>query len=132
MDAALAFFNNMGTSELLLIAMVGLLLFGKRLPEVGKSLGKTLVEFKKGMRGIEDQIDQASREVSSTVERPMLDESTPSVPTTQPSEAYHEPVPVETHPDPVAAEAYHEPVAATPAQETQATSATTSTPPETH
>jgi len=31
------------------------LLFGKRLPEVGRSLGKGIVEFKKGLRGIEDE-----------------------------------------------------------------------------
>lgn len=40
------------------IAMVlGVLLFGKRLPEVGRSLGKGIVEFKKGLKGVEDDID---------------------------------------------------------------------------
>lgn len=48
-----------GTWEWLAIAVIGLLLFGKRLPEVGKSLGKSIVEFKKGLRGIEDDIDKA-------------------------------------------------------------------------
>src|SRR5438067_1084263 len=38
----------------------GLLIFGKRLPEVGKSLGKGIVEFKKGLKGIEDDIEVAS------------------------------------------------------------------------
>jgi sec-independent protein translocase protein TatA len=45
--------------SLLVIAFIGLLVFGKRLPEVGKSLGKGIVEFKKGLRGIEDDIDEA-------------------------------------------------------------------------
>src|SRR3954463_7637994 len=40
--------------ELIVIALVAVLLFGKRLPEVGKSLGKGIVEFKKGLRGIEE------------------------------------------------------------------------------
>ena len=48
-----------GGWEWILIAMIGLLLFGKRLPEVGKSLGKSIVEFKKGLKGVEDEIDRA-------------------------------------------------------------------------
>ena len=46
-----------GGYEWIIIAIIGLLLFGKRLPEVGKSLGKGSVEFKKGLKGIEDDID---------------------------------------------------------------------------
>lgn len=49
-----------GPGEIVVALVVGLLIFGNRLPEVGKSLGKGLVEFKKGLRGIEDQIDKAS------------------------------------------------------------------------
>ena len=48
-----------GLPELLVIGVIGLLIFGKRLPEVGKSLGKSIVEFKKGLRGIEDDMDKA-------------------------------------------------------------------------
>ena len=47
-----------GWGEVLILGVVGLLIFGKRLPEVGRSLGKGLVEFKKGLAGIEDNIDQ--------------------------------------------------------------------------
>ncbi len=46
--------------EMLIILAVGLLLFGKRLPEVGRSLGKGIVEFKKGLKGIEDEVDLSS------------------------------------------------------------------------
>jgi sec-independent protein translocase protein TatA len=49
-----------GPAEWMIIAAFGLLLFGKRLPEVGRSLGKTVVEFKKGLRGVEDEIEEAS------------------------------------------------------------------------
>ncbi|MCC7192583.1 MAG: twin-arginine translocase TatA/TatE family subunit [Phycisphaeraceae bacterium] len=42
---------------LLVLAFVGLLIFGKRLPEVGKNMGRGIVEFKKGLSGIEDQIN---------------------------------------------------------------------------
>ena len=45
-----------GGMELVIIGIVGVLLFGKRLPEVGRSLGKGLVEFKKGMKGVEDDL----------------------------------------------------------------------------
>jgi sec-independent protein translocase protein TatA len=46
----------------LLIAGIALLLFGKRLPEVGRSLGKGIIEFKKGLAGIEEDVSQASRQ----------------------------------------------------------------------
>ena len=46
--------------ELLIVGGIAVLLFGKRLPEVGRSLGKSIVEFKKGIRGIEDDVDVAS------------------------------------------------------------------------
>ncbi|HLL90594.1 MAG TPA: twin-arginine translocase TatA/TatE family subunit [Tepidisphaeraceae bacterium] len=39
------------------IVAIGLLIFGKRLPEVGHSLGKGIVEFKKGLKGIGDDVD---------------------------------------------------------------------------
>ncbi len=48
-----------GLPEWIIIAALGLLMFGKRLPEVGRSLGKGIVEFKKGLRGIDEEIDDA-------------------------------------------------------------------------
>jgi sec-independent protein translocase protein TatA len=43
--------------EMMLILVVGVLLFGRKLPEVGRSLGKGIVEFKKGLKGLEDDVD---------------------------------------------------------------------------
>ncbi|MFO0892874.1 MAG: twin-arginine translocase TatA/TatE family subunit [Isosphaeraceae bacterium] len=54
-----AFFQNIGTTELMIVAFVSLLIFGNRLPSVMRSLGKSVTEFKKGVAGIEDEIDQA-------------------------------------------------------------------------
>ncbi|HLO39654.1 MAG TPA: twin-arginine translocase TatA/TatE family subunit [Phycisphaerales bacterium] len=56
----LAFIQNLSMWEMLIILTVALLLFGRRLPEVGKSLGKGIVEFKKGLKGIEDEVEERS------------------------------------------------------------------------
>jgi sec-independent protein translocase protein TatA len=40
---------HLGFGELLVILAVALLIFGKRLPEVGRSLGRGIVEFKRGL-----------------------------------------------------------------------------------
>ena len=42
-----------------ILLVIALLIFGKRLPEVARSLGKGIVEFKKGLRGVEDDIDES-------------------------------------------------------------------------
>lgn len=55
----LALFGSLGTSEVILIGVVALLLFGNRLPEVMRSLGKGVIEFKKGLRDTQDQIERA-------------------------------------------------------------------------
>jgi sec-independent protein translocase protein TatA len=51
---------GLGGQEILLLLVLGVLLFGRKLPELGRSVGKTLVEFKKGMRGIEDEVSESS------------------------------------------------------------------------
>jgi TatA/E family protein of Tat protein translocase len=49
------------------LLVIGLLLFGKRLPEVGRSLGKGIVEFKRGLKGIEEDIEEASSKPAAPV-----------------------------------------------------------------
>lgn len=45
---------GIGVPELLLILLICLLIFGAaKLPEIGRALGKTISEFKKGMKEIE-------------------------------------------------------------------------------
>lgn len=56
------------------IAIIGLLLFGKRLPEVGRSIGRGIVEFKKGLQGIEEDINQPPP--PPPVSRPALTQQT--------------------------------------------------------
>jgi sec-independent protein translocase protein TatA len=59
MQPILAFFSP-GPMEMLIIGVIAVLLFGKRLPEVGRSLGKGIIEFKKGINGFEDELDSSS------------------------------------------------------------------------
>ena len=55
-----AFFGLPGGPEVLIVGFVALLIFGNRLPSVMRSLGKSVTEFKKGVAGIEEDIDTAS------------------------------------------------------------------------
>ncbi len=43
--------------EWIVLLVLGLLIFGRRLPEVGRSVGRSIVEFKKGIKGIEEEIE---------------------------------------------------------------------------
>lgn len=54
-----AFLGSLGPMEIAIVGGVMLLMFGNRLPSVMRSLGKSVVEFKKGVAGIEDDLDQA-------------------------------------------------------------------------
>jgi sec-independent protein translocase protein TatA len=51
--------------HLILLLGLGLLLFGKRLPDVGRSVGKAIVEFKKGLKGLEDEIGDTTASPTS-------------------------------------------------------------------
>ena len=80
---------GLGAQEMLLLILLGVLLFGKRLPEVGRSLGKTVMEFKNGLRGMEDEFATAFRDSgdSKPVPMPQINDSASPEP----------PRPVETH-----------------------------------
>ncbi|MDR1090746.1 MAG: twin-arginine translocase TatA/TatE family subunit [Prevotella sp.] len=54
----LLFFGNLGTGEVIILAIAVLLLFGgKKIPELMKGLGKGIKNFKEGVKGIEDDIE---------------------------------------------------------------------------
>ena len=71
-----------GGAEWIVIAAIGLLLFGKRLPEVGRSLGKGIVEFKKGLKGVEEEVESASdpQPVQTTTQPQITSQSTQALP----------------------------------------------------
>ncbi len=53
----LLFLGNLGTCEIVIIAIVVLLLFGgKKIPELMKGIGKGVKNFKDGVKGLEDDI----------------------------------------------------------------------------
>ena len=53
----LLFLGNLGTGEIVIIAIVVLLLFGgKTIPELMKGIGKGVKNFKDGVKGLEDDI----------------------------------------------------------------------------
>ena len=59
---------GLGGQEILLLLVLGVLLFGRKLPELGRSVGKTMVEFKKGMRGIEDEVSESPQQARAAIE----------------------------------------------------------------
>ena len=50
---------GLGVTEMVVVGIVAVLLFGSRLPSVARSLGKSMVEFKKGMHGVEEELNSA-------------------------------------------------------------------------
>jgi sec-independent protein translocase protein TatA len=61
-------FLGLGGQEVIILLIIGVLLFGRKLPEVGRYLGKGIVEFKKGIKGLEDE----AYDTSASAPRPEL------------------------------------------------------------
>jgi sec-independent protein translocase protein TatA len=63
----LAFLQNMGWMEWLIILLIVILLFGHRLPGIGRALGKSVSEFKSGLKEGQEETakdDEAKKEAS--------------------------------------------------------------------
>jgi sec-independent protein translocase protein TatA len=61
---------GLGPMEIGAILILGVLLFGRKLPEVGRFLGKGIVEFKKGIAGIEDDLTNPSNNSTAVTTTP--------------------------------------------------------------
>lgn len=58
----LLFIGNIGGTEIIIIAIIILLLFGgKKIPELMQGLGKGVKSFKKGMKEIEEDVENAGK-----------------------------------------------------------------------
>jgi sec-independent protein translocase protein TatA len=61
--STLAFIGDIGGGEMILVFLVVLMLFGgEKMPELARSVGKTLREIKKATSGVEEQLKQAMAE----------------------------------------------------------------------
>lgn len=83
----LAFIGQIGPLQWVIIGIFALLIFGKRLPQVGKSLGQGIVEFKKGLQGLNDEIESATKDVKDAEPRKLDQKETPGPAVTEKREA---------------------------------------------
>jgi len=60
--------------HILLLGIAVLLLFGNRLPSVMRSLGQGVVEFKKGLQGIEDEVKTSGTKIEEQPSKPLVKE----------------------------------------------------------
>jgi sec-independent protein translocase protein TatA len=51
---------GLGVPEMVVLMVLGLLLFGNKLPSMARSVGKGIVEFKKGINGLEDEVNPSA------------------------------------------------------------------------
>ena len=60
---------NLGPQELFWLFLIVLFIFGaKRIPEIGRSIGKGIQEFKKGMKEVETELSTSDRKPEGTEE----------------------------------------------------------------
>jgi len=69
---------NIGTPELIVLLIVALLIWGRRLPEIARSMGRSVSEFKKGLR----EAEQAKQDITDEILK-AGEESKPGLNTTK-------------------------------------------------
>src|SRR5258706_4542193 len=85
-------FGSLGIPELILIFIVALIIFGpKRLPEIGRTIGKALGEFKKATDDFKNTIEREVhvdelKQIASTIKAPVIDTGSRSEPVPEPAE----------------------------------------------
>jgi sec-independent protein translocase protein TatA len=53
---SLGLIGSLGTTELIVILVIALLMFGGRLPDVARSIGKSVNQFKRGLKEVDDEV----------------------------------------------------------------------------
>ena len=70
MNTAVILFLNLGTSEIVMILFVVMLLFGaNKIPELAKGLGKGMREFKDATNGIQREIQDSARKMEQEAKK---------------------------------------------------------------
>lgn len=69
--APLAIFSGLGTAEFVGLVILGILLYGKNLPTVARTVGRTIGDFKRHMRDVEDQIKREAFQEEMRRESPV-------------------------------------------------------------
>jgi sec-independent protein translocase protein TatA len=64
MPALFAF--DLSPTTMLILGVIAVLLYGERLPEVAGSVGKVFMEFKRGLRSIQDDVEGAINSATTT------------------------------------------------------------------
>ena len=85
-EKLLAFLGPIGPTEMVVFGIIAVLLFGSRLPSVARSLGKSIVEFKKGMNDLQDEVRSSvdSEPTARVGYRNTRDDSEPAAPKFEP------------------------------------------------
>ena len=71
--SALAFIHMPSGMEWIIVLVIALLIFGRKLPDVGRSLGRGIVEFKKGLKGMQDEMQDVEKDLREAERQAELD-----------------------------------------------------------
>jgi len=56
-------FGFPGYAEIIIVGIIGVLLFGNRLPSIARSIGSAIPQFKKGLQDVKDECDEAVKSI---------------------------------------------------------------------
>lgn len=58
-------FGFPGGWEWIIVLVIALLVFGKRLPSTMRSIGSGVVDFKKGIKSVKDEVDEVEEDIKN-------------------------------------------------------------------